>query len=301
MGRVVQKYGGSSVADAERIKRVAQRIVATARPATDVVVVVSAMGDTTDELLDLAQQVTPLPPAARAGHAADRGRADLAWPCWPWRSPTSASRRASFTGSQAGVITDSAHGQARIIDVTPGRIRAALDEGAIAIVAGFQGVSAGHQGHHDARPRRLRHHRRRARRRARRRRLRDLHRRRRRVHRRPAHRADAPRKIDRDHLRGDARDGGVRRQGPATCAASSTRAGTTCRSTSARRSPATTAPGHATTTTRGRRDGGSSRSSPASRTTAARPRSRSSACPDKPGVAAPDLRARSPTPASTST
>ncbi|TDC45910.1 aspartate kinase [Jiangella ureilytica] len=140
MGLVVQKYGGSSVADAAAIKRVAQRIVTTKKEGHEVVVVVSAMGDTTDELLDLAQQVSPLPPARELDMLLTSGeRMSMALLAMAIGDLGHEAR--SFTGSQAGVITDSAHGRARIIDVTPGRIRQALDGGAIAIVAGFQGVS----------------------------------------------------------------------------------------------------------------------------------------------------------------
>jgi aspartate kinase len=137
---VVQKYGGSSVGDAERIKRVAERIVAARRDGNDVVVVVSAMGDTTDDLLDLAQQVSPLPPPRELDMLLTAGeRISMALLAMAIANLGFEAR--SFTGSQAGVITDSVHGRARIIDVTPGRIRSALDEGYIAIVAGFQGVS----------------------------------------------------------------------------------------------------------------------------------------------------------------
>jgi len=137
---IVQKYGGSSVASAERIKRVAERIVAARKAGNDVVVVVSAMGDTTDELLDLAQQVAPVPPARELDMLLTSGERISNSLVAMAISSLGAEAR-SFTGSQAGVITDSAHGKARIIDVTPGRIRAALDSGAIALVAGFQGVS----------------------------------------------------------------------------------------------------------------------------------------------------------------
>jgi aspartate kinase len=140
VGLVVQKYGGSSVADAERIKRVAERIVATKKAGNDVVVVVSAMGDTTDELLDLASQVTPLPPGRELDMLLTAGeRISMALLAMAIHSLGLEAR--SFTGSQAGVLTTSSHGKARIIDVTPGRISKALGEGAIAIVAGFQGVS----------------------------------------------------------------------------------------------------------------------------------------------------------------
>jgi aspartate kinase len=139
---VVQKYGGSSVADAESIKRVAQRIAATKRDGHDVAVVVSAMGDTTDELIDLANQVSPLPPARELDMLLTSGeRISMALLAMAIANLGHEAR--SFTGSQAGVITDGSHGKARIIDVTPGRIRGALDEGLIAIVAGFQGVSQG--------------------------------------------------------------------------------------------------------------------------------------------------------------
>ncbi|MDQ1704353.1 MAG: aspartate kinase [Frankiaceae bacterium] len=140
MSLVVQKYGGSSVGDAEQIKRVAQRIVDARRDGHDVVVVVSAMGDTTDNMLDLAQQVSPLPPPRELDMLLTAGeRISMALLAMAIANLGFEAR--SFTGSQAGVITDSVHGRARIIDVTPGRIRTALDAGYIAIVAGFQGVS----------------------------------------------------------------------------------------------------------------------------------------------------------------
>ena len=140
MALVVQKYGGSSVADADGIKRVAQRIVATRKAGHSVVVVVSAMGDTTDELLDLAAQVSPLPPGRELDMLLTAGeRISMALLAMAIANLGLEAR--SFTGSQAGVITDSAHGKARIIDVTPGRITGALADGAIPIVAGFQGVS----------------------------------------------------------------------------------------------------------------------------------------------------------------
>ena len=140
MGLVVQKYGGSSVADADAIKRVAQRIVATSKAGNEVVVVVSAMGDTTDELLELAQEVSPLPAGRELDMLLTAGeRISMALLAMAIANLGHEAR--SFTGSQAGVITDSSHGKARIIDVTPGRIRNALNDGAVAIVAGFQGVS----------------------------------------------------------------------------------------------------------------------------------------------------------------
>src|SRR6188472_2750298 len=140
MGIVVQKYGGSSVADAAGIKRVAQRIVATKKQGHDVCVVVSAMGDTTDELLDLAKEVSPLPPGRELDMLLTAGER-ISMALLAMAIANLGQRARSFTGSQAGVITDSAHGRAKIIDVTPGRIEDALDVGDIAIVAGFQGVS----------------------------------------------------------------------------------------------------------------------------------------------------------------
>ena len=140
MGIVVQKYGGSSVADADGIKRVAQRIIDAKRAGNDVVVVVSAMGDTTDELIDLAEQVSPLPAGRELDMLLTAGeRISMALLAMAIGNLGQQAR--SFTGSQAGVITDGAHGKAKIIDVTPGRIEKALGEGAVAIVAGFQGVS----------------------------------------------------------------------------------------------------------------------------------------------------------------
>jgi aspartate kinase len=137
---IVQKYGGSSLADAEGIKRVAQRIVASRKAGHGVVVVVSAMGDTTDELHDLALQVSPLPPGRELDMLLTAGeRISMALVAMAIANLGFEAR--SFTGSQAGVITDSTHGKARIIDVTPGRIAGALADGAIPIVAGFQGVS----------------------------------------------------------------------------------------------------------------------------------------------------------------
>ncbi|MET9529769.1 MULTISPECIES: aspartate kinase [unclassified Streptomyces] len=140
MGLVVQKYGGSSVADAEGIKRVAKRIVDAKKSGNQVVVVVSAMGDTTDELIDLAGQVSPIPAGREFDMLLTAGeRISMALLAMAIKNLGHDAQ--SFTGSQAGVITDSVHNKARIIDVTPGRIRTALDEGNVAIVAGFQGVS----------------------------------------------------------------------------------------------------------------------------------------------------------------
>ena len=140
MGLVVQKYGGSSVADAERIKRVAERIVATRRDGNDVVVVVSAMGDTTDELIDLAEQIVPVPSGREFDMLLTAGeRISMALLAMAINSL--GYKAESFTGSQAGVLTTAVHGKARIVNITPGRVQNSLTAGHVAIVAGFQGVS----------------------------------------------------------------------------------------------------------------------------------------------------------------
>lgn len=140
MSLIVQKYGGSSVADAESIKRVAKRIVETRKAGNQVVVAVSAMGDTTDELIDLAHEVTPIPDGRELDMLLTTGeRISMALLAMAIKSLGHEAR--SYTGSQAGMITDAQHGAARIVDVTPVRVREALDEGAIAIVAGFQGFN----------------------------------------------------------------------------------------------------------------------------------------------------------------
>ncbi|MCS5713787.1 aspartate kinase [Herbiconiux sp. CPCC 205716] len=140
MSLIVQKFGGSSVADAESIKRVAKRIVETRKAGNEVVVAVSAMGDTTDELLDLAHEVAPIPAPREMDMLLSAGeRISMALLAMAIESLGHTAR--SFTGSQAGMITDARHGAARIVDVTPVRLREALDDGAIVIVAGFQGFN----------------------------------------------------------------------------------------------------------------------------------------------------------------
>ena len=137
---IVQKFGGSSVADAESIKRVARRIVATKQAGHDVVVAVSAMGDSTDELIDLAHSVAENPDPREMDMLLTTGeRISMALLAMAIKEMGVDAR--SYTGSQAGLMTDSQHGSARIVDVTPDRLREALDEGAIAIVAGFQGFN----------------------------------------------------------------------------------------------------------------------------------------------------------------
>lgn len=140
MSLIVAKFGGSSVADATGILRVAKRIVDTKRAGNEVVAVVSAMGDTTDDLIDLAKQVSPNPPGRELDMLLTAGeRISMAVLAMAINDLGFEAR--SYTGSQAGLITDSTHGKARIVDVTPGRIQEALRENAIPIVAGFQGVS----------------------------------------------------------------------------------------------------------------------------------------------------------------
>ena len=142
MALIVQKFGGSSVADAESIKRVAKRIVETRRAGNDVVVAVSAMGDTTDELLDLAAEVTPIPAPRELDMLLTAGeRISMALLAMAIKGM--GVDALSFTGSQAGMITTAEHGSAKIVDVTPRRVREALDQGSVAIVAGFQGFNRG--------------------------------------------------------------------------------------------------------------------------------------------------------------
>ena len=140
MSLIVQKFGGSSVADAESIKRVAKRIVETRKAGNDVVVAVSAMGDTTDELIDLAHEVTPMPDPREMDMLLTTGeRISMALLAMGIKSMGVDAR--SYTGSQAGMITDARHGSARIVDVTPTRLPEALDEGAVLLAAGVRGVN----------------------------------------------------------------------------------------------------------------------------------------------------------------
>ncbi|MFD6178632.1 MULTISPECIES: aspartate kinase [unclassified Isoptericola] len=141
MALVVQKYGGSSVSDAHSIKRVAKRIAATKRAGNDVVVVVSAMGDTTDELLDLAGQITPLPPQRELDILLTSGER-ISMSLLAMAITNLGVKAKSFTGQQAGLITDAVHGRARLVDVVPHRVRETVERGQVAIVAGFQGVSS---------------------------------------------------------------------------------------------------------------------------------------------------------------
>lgn len=140
MALILHKYGGSSVADAASIKRVAERIVEAKREGNDVVVTVSAMGDTTDDLIELAHEVSEVPDPREMDMLLTTGeRISMSLLAMAIRSLGEDAR--SFTGSQAGMMTSAEHGEARIVDVTPTRVRQALDEGAVAIVAGFQGFN----------------------------------------------------------------------------------------------------------------------------------------------------------------
>ncbi|PPB48210.1 aspartate kinase [Arthrobacter pityocampae] len=141
MSLIVQKFGGSSVADAEGIKRVARRVVDTQAAGHQVVVVVSAMGDSTDELLDLAGQVSPASSDAREMDMLLSAGERISMALLAMAIHATGASAQSFTGSQAGMITDAIHGKARIIDVSPHRIRTAIEKGDVAIVAGFQGMS----------------------------------------------------------------------------------------------------------------------------------------------------------------
>ena len=171
----MQKYGGTSVADPGRIQAVADHIVATRRSGAEVLVVVSAMGDTTDDLERLAFEVSSTPSARELDMLLTAGeRISIALLCMAIIDR--GEHAVSFTGSQAGILTDTTHGRAKIVEVRADRLRDTLAAGQIAVVAGFQGVSTT-RGHHHARTGRLGHDRGRAGRRARRRRLRDLHRR----------------------------------------------------------------------------------------------------------------------------
>lgn len=140
MALIVQKYGGSSVADAAGIKRVAARVLETREAGNDVVVVVSAMGDTTDELLDLAAEITDKAPAREMDMLLSAGER-MSMALLAMAIEAVGGKAVSFTGSQAGMITDALHGSARIVEVSPARVRRAVELGSVAIVAGFQGMS----------------------------------------------------------------------------------------------------------------------------------------------------------------
>jgi aspartate kinase len=140
MSIIVQKYGGSSVGDAERIQAVADRVVRYREHGHDVVVVVSAMGHTTDELLALAARIAPVPQPRELDMLLTAGER-IAMSLLAIAVNARGCRAASYTGSQAGIITDTQHGKARIVDVRPRRIVESLDAGNVVILAGFQGLS----------------------------------------------------------------------------------------------------------------------------------------------------------------
>lgn len=141
MSLIVQKFGGSSVADAEGVKRVARRVVDTQKAGNDVVVVVSAMGDTTDELLDLAAEVTSNVVPSRELDMLLTAGERISTAILSMAINDLGAKAQSFTGSQAGMITDGVHGSARLVEVNPERIRESIEAGNIAIVAGFQGMN----------------------------------------------------------------------------------------------------------------------------------------------------------------
>jgi aspartate kinase len=137
---VVQKFGGTSVSDAERVRAVADHVARTRRQGADVVVVVSAMGKTTDDLLRLAGEVSAVQPPRELDMLLTSGeRVSMALLCMALAGL--GVDAVSYTGSQAGIITDTTHGKAKIVEIKADRLRAALDEGRVPVVAGFQGVS----------------------------------------------------------------------------------------------------------------------------------------------------------------
>jgi aspartate kinase len=140
MSIVVQKYGGSSVADVARLKQVADRVMRTRREGHDVVVVVSAMGDTTDELLDLARQVSPNPDRRELDMLLTTGER-IAMALLSIAIRELGGDAVSFTGSQSGIITNDRHADARIIEVRPIRVQDELSRGKIVVIAGYQGMS----------------------------------------------------------------------------------------------------------------------------------------------------------------
>src|SRR3989441_5911927 len=139
-GIVVQEYGGTSVASTERIRNVARRIVATAEKGHPVVVVVSAMGHTTDQLMEEALEISPVPHARELDMLLSAGER-ISMSLLSMAIIEMGREAVSLTGSQAGIVTDTTHTKARIVDVRARRILEALDAGKIVIVAGFQGVS----------------------------------------------------------------------------------------------------------------------------------------------------------------
>ncbi|HWD08198.1 MAG TPA: aspartate kinase, partial [Actinomycetota bacterium] len=142
MAIIVQKYGGSSVATPEHLHRVAGRIVSTAQAGNQVVVVVSAMGDTTDHLMAQAKEISPVPHARELDMLLSAGER-ISMSLLSMAIIDMGHEAVSLTGSQAGIVTDTTHTKARIVEVRARRILEALEAGKIVIVAGFQGVSTG--------------------------------------------------------------------------------------------------------------------------------------------------------------
>lgn len=140
MALIVQKYGGSSVRDTERIRRVAERVVAAREDGHDIVVVVSAMGDTTDELLELAGHLSPMPPRREVDMLLTAGER-ISNALTAMAITALGTEAYSLSGDQAGVFTTAAHGRALITEVSPRRVRQALDRGSVVLVAGFQGFN----------------------------------------------------------------------------------------------------------------------------------------------------------------
>ena len=155
MSLIVQKYGGTSVADADRIKRVAARVAATRKAGNDVIVVVSAMGGTTDQLIELARQVSPSPPGREMDMLLTAGER-IAMALLAIAIQEEGVEAVSFTGSQAGILTDSSHGQAKIQEIRSFRVEESLKEGKVVIVAGFPGRRSAVKGDYDPRPGRFR-------------------------------------------------------------------------------------------------------------------------------------------------
>ena len=140
MALIVQKYGGTSVGDAQRIRAVAEHVARTRGDGHEVVVVVSAMGKFTDELIVLADEVSPNRPDREMDMLLTAGER-ISMALVSMALSTKGVGSASFTGSQAGIITDTSHTRAKILEMRPDRVREALDDGLVPVVAGFQGVS----------------------------------------------------------------------------------------------------------------------------------------------------------------
>ena len=209
MALLVQKYGGTSVADSTRIINVAKRIAAAAEAGNQVVSVVSAMGNTTDRLIELAHEITPEPSPRELDFLLSTGEI-VSCTLLAMALRELGAKAISLSGAQAGIQTDASHSRARIEQVETRRVLGELEKGNIVIVAGFQGMTTEMETTTPG-PRRLRHYRRRPRSRPQGRALRNIHRRTRRLHSRPARRPQRP-QTGGPQLRGDARAGQLRRR-----------------------------------------------------------------------------------------